>query len=99
MMHTMMRRLLSDNPASIDLFKVSKVCWAVRTPDEPEARSFTTIEAAGEYLEKLGIPGDEVDFAIMDMVAKGHVRANFGIERGTFLFSDNLKLSELLGSA
>jgi hypothetical protein len=95
----MMRRLLSDKPSSIDLFKVSKVCWAVRTPDEPEARSFTTIEGAGDFLESLGVPGDEVDLALIDMVATGHTRANFGIDKGTFLFSDNLRLNELLGSA
>jgi hypothetical protein len=99
MLSMMMRHLMSENPTNIDLFKVSKVLWAVRTPGNPETQNFTNIEAAGVYLESIGIPGDEVDFALMDMTVKAHTRANFGVEKGTFLFSDGLRLDELLGSA
>lgn len=98
MLSMMMRRLLSDNPTTIDLFRVSKVSWAVRSPHDPEAQHFMSTEAAAEYLESLGVPGDEVDYAIMDMASRSHTRANFGVEK-TFLFSDATRLDEILGSA
>lgn len=98
MLSTMMRRLLSSNPTTIDLFRISRVSWAVRSPHDPEVQHFTSADAAGEYLESLSVPGDEVDFAIMDMTSRNHTRANFGVDK-TFLFSDSTRLDEILGSA
>ena len=82
-----------------NLFRVSKVCWAVTSEVEAEVQTFTTIDDAGMYLESIGVPDEEVDMAIIDMVAKGTVRANFGVTNGHFIFSDDAKLTEPIGVA
>ena len=82
-----------------NLFKVSKVSWAVTSAKDSEVQSFQTIEDAASYLESLGVPDEEIDEALVDMVANGTVRANFGAEDGRFILSDNKRLDELLGVA
>ena len=84
---------------STDLYKVSKVLWAVKSHKDEEVLGFSTIEGAAEYLEEIGIPDDEIDLAIIDMAANGHSRAQFGVLEGRFMFSDNARLDELLGVA
>lgn len=84
---------------SYNLYKVSKVNWAVKTHKDEEIHSFENIEAAATYLESIGVPTDEIDFALIDMLAKGTTRAQFGIDKGLFLFSDNARPDGILGVA
>jgi len=84
---------------STDLYRVSKVLWAVKSPKDKEVFGFSTIEAAAEYLESIGVRDEEIDLAIIDMLAHGHTRAQFGAIEGRFIFSDNARLDELLGVA
>ena len=82
-----------------NLFKVSKVCWAVTSPKTSEAQTFRTIEDASAYLESIGVPDEEIDIALVDMTANDTTRANFGAMQGRFIMSDNKRLDELLGVA
>lgn len=82
-----------------NLFRVSEVCWAVDSPKESEPMVFNTIEGAADYLEVIGIPDEQIDIALIDMVANGTCRANFGATKGHFMFSDHSKMNELLGVA
>ena len=82
-----------------NLYRVSKVCWAVTSAKTMEAETFTTIEEASAYLESVGVRDEEIDFALADMLAKGNTRANFGVLEGRFIFSDTKRLDELFGVA
>jgi len=82
----------------IHLFKVSKVCWAVKSMYEVETRIFKTIEEASEYLESIHVLDEHIDAALIDMLAGSTSHAVFS-STGTFVVSDNEKLDELLGVA
>jgi hypothetical protein len=82
-----------------NLFRVSEVCWAVVSSKESEPMVFNTIEGAADYLEVIGIPDQQIDNALVDMAANGTCRANFGATKGHFMFSDHLRMNELLGVA
>ena len=82
-----------------NLFFVSKVCWAVSSSKDDEVQTFRTIEDAATYLEDIGIPDEEIDDALVDMLANSNVRANFGATQGKFIFSDKARLNELFGVA
>ncbi len=82
-----------------NLFKVSKVCWAVTSAKDVETQTFSTIEGAAEYLESVGVPDSEIDVALVDMAANQSVRANFSVENGRFIYSDNLRIDESFGTA
>jgi hypothetical protein len=81
-----------------NLYKVSKICWAVVSSKDEETQVFPTIDAATEHLLKIGVDDDNIDIALVDMLAKGTTRANFGVN-GTFMFSDNTRLNENIGTA
>jgi 3-polyprenyl-4-hydroxybenzoate decarboxylase len=82
-----------------NLFKVSNVCWAVTSTHSPEAQTFVTVEGACDYLESIKVPDEQIDRALIDMLAQGNTRANFGAINGEFIFSDNKRLNELLDVA
>lgn len=82
----------------INLYKVSAVCWAVTSPKDDEPRVFRNIDDAGEYLIEIGVDDDHIDLALVDMLAKGSTRANFGVN-GTFIYSDNARMNGQLGTA
>jgi len=82
-----------------NLFKVSEVCWVVTSSKTSEAQVFKTVETATEYLESIGIPDEEIDYALIDMLVNNNTRANFGVTRGGFIFSDKLRFSEFRGVA
>ena len=82
-----------------NLFRVSVVCWAVTSDKTKDAQTFPTIEEAATYLESIGVKDEDIDEALVDMAAKGSRRANFGAASGRFIFSDNMRLNELLGVA
>ena len=82
-----------------NLFKVSPVCWAVMSDKDSEVQTFKSVDDAAMYLESVGIPDEEVDHALIDMIANGTVRANFGVMSGKFMFSDNKRLEEKFGVA
>ena len=103
-MRNMMTRLhMSDAyGVKIELFKVSRVHWAVKIYQDEDARSFSAIEPAADYLEDVGVPGDEIDDALMDMAANNHTHASFEMTPSGIIKlknTDNIKLDELLGSA
>jgi hypothetical protein len=81
-----------------NLYRVSKACWAVTSEHSKETQAFTTIEAASDYLLSIDVNDDHIDLALADMSANGTTRANFG-NHGTFIFSDNEKLSDKVGIA
>jgi hypothetical protein len=81
-----------------NLYKVSKVCWAVTSARTAEPMVFQTVEQAANYLESIGVEDESIDLALVDMEAKGNVRANFGMH-GTFIFSDGARLNGALGVA
>ena len=81
-----------------NLYKVSKVCWAVVSDKDEEPLVFPTVDAAAEHLLSIGVEDDHIDLALVDMLAKGTTRANFGIN-GTFMFSDNTRLNTQFGTA
>lgn len=83
-----------------NLFKVSKISWAVTSNKDAEARVFGSIEDASTYLmESVGIPDEQIDIALIDMASNGTARANFGDAKGHFLFSDSKRLDEVFGNA
>jgi len=81
-----------------NLYKVSKVCWVVVSPKDEEPHAFQTVDAASDYLLSVGVDDDQIDVALVDMLAKGSTRANFGVN-GTFMFSDNSRLNGNVGTA
>ena len=82
-----------------NLYRVSKVCWAVMSQHNAEAQVFKTIEDAAMYLEDIGICDEDIDSALVDMLANTTTRATFDTSNGKFISSDNTRLNELLGIA
>ena len=78
----------------INLFRVSKLTWAVMVipadkAGEPE--SFDTIEQAAERLEAVGVKDAEIDKALVALAASGHTRAKFHPDKGILEFTDDAK--------
>jgi hypothetical protein len=84
---------------STNLYRMSRISWAVTSSRETEPQVFTSIEEAADYLESVGIPDSEIDIALAEMFAQGHTRAQFGVMNGAFTFSDNERLHDILGIA
>lgn len=84
---------------NVDLYKVSNVQWIVGRSDLKEGYSCSSVEDACNLLEEIGILGDEVDAAIISMVANAHSRANFNLTTKKFVFSDDAKPNSLSGMA
>ena len=61
-----------------DLYRLSWVSWAVRSQEDDEPCAFASIESAADYLERLGVPSDEIDIALAEMAFRGHTRSQFG---------------------
>lgn len=72
------------------LHKVSKSVWAVTSEKHQVNEMFTTIEEAAEYMEKGGVPSDEIDKALIDLASFGSCRAHFAYD-GRFMRSDTVK--------
>lgn len=84
--------------STVNLYKVNTKSWAVEeSNDDPIV--FSSIERAATYLEGLGIPDQEIDYAIIDMAGQNHTRAQFGALEGRFMFSDGEKLNEQFGTS
>jgi hypothetical protein len=79
----------------INLYRI-RSGWAIKAGKETEA--FPSIESACEALSYLGIDDDSIDVALIEIYAKLHSRANFGIN-GRFVFTDGAQLDELFGVA
>lgn len=85
---------------STDLYKVTNLCYIVKSNKLTELCMFSTIDQAADFLEKeLGIPGDEVDIAIVDMAVQGNTHAQFGVLEGRFMYSDKEILGDHVGIA
>lgn len=80
----------------VDLYRVSNVSWVVKSPSRVE--TFRDVESAAEMLETLGVHDEAIDRALIELAGNGHSRANFGVN-GTFIFSDDSRLDELVGTA
>jgi hypothetical protein len=81
-----------------NFYKVSKVCWAVTSEHTAEPMVFACVDDATNYLETVGVKDEEIDFALIDMTAKGNTRANFGVH-GCFTYSDGAQLNGAFGVA
>ena len=81
---------------SIDLYKEEHNKWVVVLSGVEY--SSNTIEEAADLLEACGVISDEIDVALISMVTNGQTRANFGVIKGTFIFSDNKNLVEALSN-
>lgn len=81
----------------INLYRVSKVCWAVTHPLS-DTQVFKSIEDASVFLESLGIADETIDLALIEMVGNDHSRATFN-SGGKLVSTDNARLNELLGVA
>lgn len=81
-----------------NLYKVSKVCWAVTSPIDEYPQVFKNPDDAAEYLLAIGIQDSHIDLALVDMLIRGSTRANFGVD-GTFIFSDEANVNGKLGTA
>jgi len=72
---------------SIDLFKMSGNAWVIVLSGV--RYDCSSIEEASDLLETCGIISDEIDAALISIVTNNHIRANFGVIKGTFIYSDN----------
>ena len=73
---------------SHDLYKSSDGSYIVSSARLKVPYVLPSIEGAAEALTMLGVPDDEIDFALVDMMEKGTVHAQFGVMNGTLLFTD-----------
>jgi hypothetical protein len=78
-----------------NLFKVSKICWVVTSRLSKEPEVFNTIESAADHLEGLGVPDEEIDYALIDMASRGTAHAVFSVTNGAFTQSDNTGFEKL----
>jgi len=83
---------------STNLYKVSSTRWAVKQHKEKPV-GFPNIEDASSFLESIGVPDEEIDLALIEMIAQGHTRAQFGSLEGRFIFSDKENVNELFGTS
>ena len=81
------------------LYKVSKLCWAVKNGIKEEPEVFQSVDDACNFLESTGVPDEQIDLALINLVANGTSRARFGGKYGNFLDSDNEKLDGPVGVA
>ena len=87
-----------------DLYRVSKVSWAVKYfpqgQEKAETISFATIEQAADFLEQeLHFKEEEVNQAIIEMTINGHNHAQFGVMKGNLIYTDCEQLGERVGMA
>jgi hypothetical protein len=81
------------------LFKCAKACWVVASIHHEEAQVFHTIEEASSYLERVGVPDESIDAALISMAVRGTTRAAFHPDHGAYMFSDFLNWNDLIGVA
>jgi hypothetical protein len=54
---------------------------------------YPSIEEAATQLESLGVPDEEIDIALIEMVGNEHNMAQFGALEGRFIFSSREDIS------
>lgn len=60
----------------------------VTVSHQSEVKEFETTDQAWDYVEDVGgIPADEVDYAITELITNKHNKANFGVLKN-FVFSE-----------
>jgi hypothetical protein len=98
---TILKTLLSRRATAVDtnLYKMSKVMWAVTSAKTDEPQVFENVDRAADYLESIGVKDEQIDLALIDMIVKGNCRANFGALHGNFIFSDTARLNDPMGAA
>jgi hypothetical protein len=86
----------------INLYKRQR-SWIVSrgTGTSPEyVEAFASIEDASAQLEKLGVPDEEIDAALIEMAANEHCHVLFGDEeKYKFVMSDEESPNEIMGTA
>ena len=70
-----------------NLYKISSSSWIVTSDTQEQPARFIDVDKACDHLMTLGVLDEQIDLALIDMVARGTTRANFG-GSGTFSFSD-----------
>ena len=93
----MMTTSLAGERMETNLYRVSKICWAVTSPIDEEPQLFENPDDASEYLMSIGVEDGDIDMALIDMLICGNTRANFGTS-GTFIFGDAAKIDGQLGT-
>jgi hypothetical protein len=71
-----------------NLFRISSKSWIVTADAHNEPARFVDVDKACDHLMALGVFDEQIDLALIDMVAKGTNRANFSTN-GMFAFSDD----------
>lgn len=75
---------------SHDLYRLSDGRFMVKSFKLQKPYVLPTVEGAAEALTLVGVPEDEIDYALIDMAQKGNNHAHFGILYGAFIFSDKV---------
>ena len=77
---------------SIDLFMSYDGSLVVVGRDQKPRRMESEAQAMAFMWAKCNVPPQEFKVALKEMKHNRHTRANFGILRGTFMFTDGLSL-------
>lgn len=86
---------VSERSASHDLYKLSGGKYMVKSFRLSKPYILPDLDGACQALLEVGIPDDEIDFAVMDMIAKDHNHCQFGVNKGSFIFSDVVDPAEI----
>lgn len=71
------------------LFKISEEVFAFNYQDR-KAIMINGIEEVFEALTRLGIPFNEIEYALTEMTSKDHNYAHFGVIRKSFIASEKI---------
>lgn len=85
---------VNSSPSSHDLYKLPDGTYKVSSFKLRTPHVLPTVEGACEVLEMLGVPDQEIDYALIDMAQKDSNHAQFGVLHGAFIFSERVELSK-----
>jgi hypothetical protein len=74
-----------------NLYRVSSKDWIVTCDAHKEPARFADVDRACDHLMTVGVIDEQIDLALIDMVAKGTNRATFSAS-GVFAFTDDSRL-------
>jgi hypothetical protein len=85
---------LSPRPSSHDLYKLPDGTYKVASFKLKTPHVLPSVEGACEVLEMLGVPDQEIDYALIDMAQKDSNHAQFGVLHGAFIFSEKVEMNK-----
>lgn len=74
--------------SKITLVKIADNDWQIALGTT--LKFFSSIEDASSYLEQVGIKDDDIDTALIHMIAFNHDKSHFDPKTGSFLSSEEL---------